>query len=387
VALPERPTAPNGRRTLLFAALSIVLSLAMCVIAAEIVLRFLPVATGLPTVAVNAAQPVFRFMPNREYVYSRDPDLALVNRGHVNNAGFVNDQDYRTNDAKPLLAVVGDSYIEALMVPYPRTVHGRLAKALDGEYRVYSFAASGAPLSQYLVWARYATRRYGAKALIINVVGNDFDESHTSYKRFPGFAHYVPDQAGTLRLHRFDFQPSPLRQVVYASALLRYLIFNLRVQDSWHNLVAWIRGERPNGTYAGNTVAAADAARTRDSLAAIDAFFRDLPDTTGLAPSQVLLVVDGLRYLDTAAVLASSYFALMRKAFLQRAKALGYDAIDLDPLFFERFRRDRVRFDSPRDGHWNAVGHDVAFDAVMASPFMDRLRAGRHPAATLGRIN
>ena len=58
--------------------------------------------------------------------------------------------------------------------PTPSTLQGRLAKALDGKTRVYSFAAAGAPLSQYLIWARHAVQDYGAKALIINVVGNDF---------------------------------------------------------------------------------------------------------------------------------------------------------------------------------------------------------------------
>src|SRR5204863_393007 len=83
----------------------------------EVALRFLPIASSLRTLAVTPQSPVFRFTPNRDFVYSREWDFVLENRGRVNNAGFVNDQDYRKDDPLALLAVVGDSMIEAAMVP------------------------------------------------------------------------------------------------------------------------------------------------------------------------------------------------------------------------------------------------------------------------------
>ena len=163
---------------------------------AELALNLLPVASGLRSMPVDAEHPVYHFEPNRSYVFSHGWRLQNVNRGRVNNAGWVNDQDYRKDDATPLLAVVGDSFIEAQMVPYAETMQARLAKALEGQFRVYSFAGSGAPLSQYLIWARHAVRDYGARAVVINVVINDFDESHTAYRTAPGFWLYAPDQNG-----------------------------------------------------------------------------------------------------------------------------------------------------------------------------------------------
>ena len=76
----------------------------------------------------------------------------------------------------PLVAAIGDSFIEAQMLPYAQTFHGLLAKLFEGKLRFYSFAASGAPLSQFLVWARYAVSKFKARALVINVVGSDFDQ-------------------------------------------------------------------------------------------------------------------------------------------------------------------------------------------------------------------
>jgi hypothetical protein len=299
----------------------------------------------------------------------------------VINAGFVNDQDYRKDDELPLLAVIGDSMIEAAMVPYRDTLQGRLADALAGKLRVYSFSGSGAPLSQYLIWARHAVVEYGAQSLLINVVGNDYDESHARYKTGQGFWHYVPNSAGELELRLFEYRPPALRELMLSSALARYLVFNLKVGPHLLELMTHPFGRPAMAAppppqpprYAGNTDANADPARVRDSLAAIDAFLRDLPKYTGLPPSRILLVVDGMRYPDVAAASKGTYFDLMRNALLEKARTLNYEPIDLDRSFFEHYGRSAERFEFPVDGHWSALGHGVAFNAVIGSPFIARL--------------
>jgi hypothetical protein len=278
-----------------------------------------------------------------------------------------------------MLAVVGDSMIEAAMVPYRDTLQGRLATALAGKWRVYSFATAGAPLSQYLIWARHAVREYGAQALVINVVSNDFDESHFAYKISPGFWHYVPDANGELQLRLFQYRPGRLRDVVVASALARYLLFNLQVGVRWIELKSLLFGPPAMAALA-EAASNADDKRLRHSLAAVDAFFRDLPDYAGLSASRILFVVDGFRYPDAAAAQAGNYYDRMRRAFLAKAFSLGYDAIDLDPIFFEHHRRTRERFEFARDAHWSAVGHGTTFDAVAASPFMLRVLVNPLPS-------
>ena len=268
------------------------------------------------------------------------------------------------------------------MVPYGETLQGRLAKALEGKSRVYSFAASGAPLSQYLIWAREAVREWGATALVINVVGNDFDESRTPYfeaslaanTTLPGYWIYTPDADQTLRLKLFELRQTKGR-VTSRSALARYLVLNLRVGPLLSSLRPLLFGTPAHAAprYAGNTAADNGDARVNDSLTAIDAFFRDLPDFVGLPPTHVTFTMDGFRYPERASQTTGSYFDLMRRAFRTKVEALGYEIIDLDPLFFARHRRTGERFEYPRDGHWNPAGHKVAFEAVMASGLMKRL--------------
>jgi hypothetical protein len=367
------------RREILLGVATVVIAVAVYLLVAEVVLRFLPVASGMRTVEVTTEAPVFHFTPNRNFVFSRDWDLALANRGRVNNAGFVNDQDYLFEDALPLLAVIGDSMIEAAMLPYGETVHGRLAAANVGKIRVYTFAASGAPLSQYLIWARHAVKVYGARALIVSVISNDYDESHSAYSIKPGFAQYVPDANGELQLRLLEYRPGLLRNIAVASAVARYLIFNLQLGIRWLELKSILFGTPAMAARAGteqSRMTMRDEQRVRDSIAAVHAFFRDLPEYTGLPPSRILFTVEGFRYQDQAAMGKGSYHDRVRRALLEKAGALGYDTIDLDPPFFEHYRRTSERVEFLRDGHWNGTYHGVAFEAIMASPFMARILAG-----------
>jgi hypothetical protein len=362
-----------------FASIAVLLGVLASLAGLEIALRFLPVHTGFRVAPVTAQAPVAHLQPNEAFTFSTGWNFRNVNRGRINNAGFVNDQDYHKQDSKPLLAVVGDSFIEARMVPYADTLQGRLAKALEPDFRVYSFAAGGAPMSQYLIWARQAVHDYGAKAVIINIVLNDFDESYIEYRASPVYWVYVADAHGQLRLQLSEYRQSTIRSVLSKSVLARYLMINLKLEHFiqatpfWHTAPA-----APASTAGGQTGAGdpddAEARRMRISLAVIDAFFRDLEAMVELPPGRILFLMDGFHYPEAGAGNAGTYADRMRKAFLAKAAGLGYGTIDLDPQFFARYRKTGETFEVPDDWHWNATGHQVAADAVLSSDFLARLR-------------
>jgi hypothetical protein len=335
-------------------------------------LRFLPVVSGRVTLPVTQQSPILHFMPNRNFVSSHDWDFQMVNRGHVNNEGWVNDQDYRVSEEPPLLAVVGDSFVEAAMVPYAKTFHGILAKSLEGRLRVYSFAASGAPLSQYVVWAQYAVNKFKARALIINVVGNDFDESRIEYKSAPGFWYYAPSRDGNLSLQLVEYRPTALSVLVGRSALLRYLLFNLHAlyPAQLMNLLHGRRDRKETMPYAGFTNADASPQRVAAAKAAVDAALRDI-GAIGLPPECIALTVDGSRYPAQSEQNRGTFFEVMRRYLLERATAAGYEAIDLDRFFLPRYAKTGERFEFPNDGHWNANGHRVAAEALSASRLLN----------------
>lgn len=337
-------------------------------VVAEVVLRFLPVATGLHSVAVNNAQPIFHFEADRDFVYSRGWNLREVVRGRVNNAGWVNEQDYVRTDKLPLIAVIGDSYIEAQMVPYPETLQGRLAAALKGRARVYSFAASGAPLSELAVYAGYAVREFGAAAVVINMANYDFADSDDTFNRPAGM--WVYDDTGDdKRLKLIPYRPGWLREIVQHSALARYLLLNLyldRPLISAH-LIASLTPVRA-------AIAAEPDAESRlaASSAIIPLFFRDLARLVDLPPSRVLFVMDGAHYPRTP---LEDYTSRLRQGFRAAAEAGGYSTVDLEPLFFARYRQQATIFEISGDPHWNGEAHAVAAEGVMSSRLIADLLA------------
>ncbi len=375
----------SGRLALIAASIAIGVFIPLAL--AEAALRFLPVC-GVPMAEpVNEANPIFHFTPNRTVTWSRGWDFSVVNRFRVNNSGYVNNQDYDAADPRPLFSVVGDSYIEAAIVPYAETLHGRLAQLVNPRGRVYSFAASGAPLSQYLVWAKEARVRWKAKALAIVVVGNDFDQSLAAYKEGRGFHHYVEDGAGELTLRRFDHEPGWLRAVVSRSALVRYVVLNLEAIHRTRKLLD--KGKRrllskaaalDMAAYAedfvGNTRAKVGQRRLKESEAAVRAFLRDMVTFAGWEPGQVVFVVDGIRYPSKKRAVLESYFVKMRTYFMAKAREEGFEVIDMDEHFFAHHPTDGKSFEFEGDAHWNGFAHRIAADAVARSDVFSRWRQG-----------
>ena len=335
----------------------------------EIVLRFLPVSSSTGTVTVDRQNPVIHLTPNQAFTYSKGWQFAIVNTGRINNYGYVNDQDYTSWTEKGPLVIIGDSYVEALMVPYEQTMQGRLARLLDKKEKVYSLGISGAQLPQYLAFAQYAWTEFHPRAMVFVIIGNDFDESLLKYKEGPGlhfFEENGPDHE--LALVRRDYQPSLGKRLLRHSALVRYLWGTVGIGEI-SRLVdqRLFRGVQ----YIGNTAADASEERLADSRRAVDRFFSELPRRIGLDQSHVLFVMDAIRpelYSEPGLKRATgSYFDLMRQYFLQEAQGHGYEVIDMQPRFITRHHQDGSRFEFANDGHWNSLGHQEAAEAIVSS--------------------
>ncbi len=325
------------RKSLLLLIGSTVLWLAL----AEGICRLLPVHSGFEVQPVDAANPIIRFHANRDYLYSHGPFLTNVNRGHVNNDGFVNDQDYQPADTRPLLAVIGDSYIEAAMVPYPLTLQGRLAAQQDGGRRVYSFASS------------YLIER--------------------------------PD--GGLSPTLIEYHPTWPRTLLRHSALARYVVFNIgsttpvvgRLLDGVHRLRLWLtdpitQANAASPAFVGNSASDADPLRVELSKRATLWVLDHLPESVGLPVTHVLILIDGYRMFEPDQIEAgrNSFFGIMREYLIDEARRRGYEVQDMQEWFARRHRQDGAVFDFPDDGHWSALGHEEAANAVMASKLYRR---------------
>jgi hypothetical protein len=99
------------------------ISLAVVPIILEIGLRFFPVFSGMP---VNRTSKVYSFTPNTTIQHSSNWDMSNAHKRKVNNAGFISDQAYLRTLQTPLIAIVVDSFIEAMQVDYSQTIEANL---------------------------------------------------------------------------------------------------------------------------------------------------------------------------------------------------------------------------------------------------------------------
>ena len=372
------------RRERLLGLVTIALSITICLLIAEVALRFLPVASGMRTVEVTAQSPVFHFTPNRDFVFSRDWDMVLANRGRVNNAGFVNDQDYQRIDKPPLLAVVGDSMIEAAMVPYRETLQGRLANALAGKPASVQFCGrrrAAEPISDLgpprgsRVWGAGAAhqrsqQRFRSKPFRLRDHVGLLSLCSRCRRGAPASPVRVPP--GIVAQRGIDERARPISGFQHAARppLARAQIIDLR-------RTCYGGGPAKPGASPWTPAKSVCATRSQWSMLSSETCpsIRACPLPASCSPSKDFAMP------MLAAASAGGYFDRVRRALLEKAASLGYETIDLDPFFFEHHRRTGERVEFPRDGHWNGAYHGVAFNAVMASRFIARLIAARDHAA------
>jgi len=366
-------------------------SLIFVVILAEITLQFMPVSEGFDFQDVNDENWSFHSRPERRMVQaSIGPAMRVNIKKQVNDSGFVNPLIYLKQNSNglrpmPLVSVIGDSYVEAIQVKDNETFFFHLDND-NPQLDVYSFAFSGAPLSQYLAWAKHSKETYNNKFLIINIVGNDFDQSLMKYKSSLGFHYYEKSMANELELMRVNLtkdcngEPSIFKDIFYCkfaqnSSLANYLLRNLKIMSAVQLFKARFL-ESPK-TYIGNVLADVNIEREQDSYQAIEAFFRDLPSYSGLEKKQILFVMDGMRTVyhseEKLKKAEMSYFGKMRRYFFKRSKELGYDYIDMHKVFNAHYQENEQHFEVPYDGHWNQLAHKLVADSIQSSLFWSRV--------------
>lgn len=332
----------------------------------EVVFRLLPTSYPPSMEPVSSALEVPRFVPDREFTYSKDWDFSIRTRKRANNMGFINLYDYDPQAETPLLMVIGDSFVQANEVDKGKSAAEVLHREVEPEGRVYSIGFSGAPLSQYLVQANYAVNKFQPGGIVFVIIANDFDESLIEYKAAPQF-HYFEERDGELILELVEYAPSPVRQLLRRSAFLRYLVLNVNFQSRLRQLRDRSVDVAPED-YVGSVDAAAGRERFEDAQRAVDEFLSRVSGVTFQDKSRVLFVMDGVRpdlYAPGGiAGQEDNYDVAVFRYFAERAQEEGYSVVDMGPRFSERHRRDGSTFEFPTDLHWNELGNQMVADAI-----------------------
>jgi hypothetical protein len=276
----------------------------------------------------------------------------------VNNAGWNSDVDYfqPSQRNKPLIAIIGDSYIEALQVNVDDSMVSVLRSKIQSQYDVYGFGISGAPLSQYLQISRYVVKHFAPDVLIFNIVQYDLEESVLSKASEPYFlgidmSNGKPKESA---LAATPVTAKKTTKLVFQSAILRYLWHNLRLGESWTRL---------SGKRNANANTITDNPETDAKIyEAADYIMQKLVEENPRKPH--VFLVDAPRRDIYSGREMSRDLRWMHKVVADLVKRYHFLLVDLSEPFREQYSKQKIRFDSDYDYHWNSDGHKYAAEVL-----------------------
>ena len=321
----------------------------------EIIFRILPTSDSLMIKPVNAENPILKYTENREVTKQIGFNFQHVTIKRINNYGYASDKEFREADmqTKPVISVIGDTYVEAIQLKNKDTFHAILDENLPS-YDVYPLGIDGSQMPQYLAFAKYADEKFDPKLYVFLIIANDFNESFNSVGRVPGH-HYFDEFTG---LNFDNYEPSFIKSLARRSAFLRYLVIDLQVI---------VQLKRIFGLEASSV----DLSNKRKEFLEIGRlankkFLRGIQELS--LTSNVIILLDGDRKAIYAGLDKKDTDRPVNILFDElgiSAKIFpNVDIIDLHNVFKDDYVSNNKRFDYVYDEHWNEHGHAVVSRAL-----------------------
>lgn len=346
-------------KNLLFATVPAVVVLFL---ALEVVFRFVIVAPDPPRQYMDRENNCLRFDTGskRDGIFTHGRLGQQKARWHINNCGWLSDVDYRpkAERTKPLIAVIGDSYVEALAVDEDKSFVALLRRSLADSCDVYGFGLSGNALSGYLHLARYVDRVFDPDVIVFNLVQNDFDESVREIVLSPEFLQVSVRGDSVVEVPPVPRRYNELKRFLFHSATARYVF---HISPNFFHRFNWNRPAE--GRYVENT----SAERLEKNRAAIIRATRYLMETiveenSGRRVYFIMAAPRGDIYNGT---LATSAVSWMNAMVAEIAHGLPCTLIDQTAYFANDYETNKRRFESPYDAHWNEYGHMVTYRQLL----------------------
>jgi hypothetical protein len=312
----------------------------------EIIFQILPVTTGLGYQKTIQAEPVLR--TTSSFVkHSIDWKFHQAQTRKVNNYGFPDDLNYSSNTHP--IAVIGDSYIQSLMLPYADTLQGQLGTMLQPQdHPVYSFGVPGYSLAGYIGSAEYASKVFQPEQFIFLLTNGDITDSLST------------ETSGSYFLNSnnlaIEFEPnksSKINQFLLQSALIRYLILHLQFT--------------PDAVLKFDNYQSAHLVKRSPDIDQLSTRLLDyLEQKSTVRPDNTTFIIDCDRdkiYQRQPQPQTSPGNQLT--VFAQIARDRGYHTIDTLPIFTREYQKSHRRLDfKPLDIHWNRQAHQLVAEAV-----------------------
>ncbi len=333
--------------------LHVLLGVLVFLLLSEALLRMLPVSS--PTDSGYRIDPmVLNYPPRHEWQMSTGWALYNPQRMRANNAGFAAEHDVVPDPQA--VALVGDSYVEASMLPLAARPAAQLERSLGGQRRVYAMGGPGSSLLDYAERIRLAHERWGVRDFVVLLERGDVRQALCG----SGNVH-----ARCLDRHslqpRTELQPPPsaLKRWLRHSALAQYLVSQLKVD--FRRLPAQAFPELlpapAGGGQAGSKWPPGGPQALAEAVAS-EFFARIGPHVAG----RLVLVVDSDRQRLARGQAPDDPD---RDHFIRLARAAGAVVVDAEPLLRQHFGHSSLSLDvGPYDGHLNPLGVELLAQAA-----------------------
>ncbi|MDU0342997.1 alginate O-acetyltransferase AlgX-related protein [Bosea rubneri] len=356
----------RGREILINLAVSVGSILVFALFCELVLFRFLLPGSDVPRNAFSNG--VVRYQPGQTGTWRVRDEIAApfkINAQGWNSA--LPDYPIERRPGVSRIAFVGDSYVEALQVPFDATFAEKAVAALgpQGSVEGFRFGVAGAPLSQYLQMVEREVEQRRPDRIVVMLVHNDFDES---FVFMPGryTSSFLKLRVENGRVVG-EVPPEPWRPGAFESlrqtATARFLLYRWQVRPQM--LLDAILGPAQaagEGGFAANIDVSGVLAREADIRVATDYLFGRLKARAEAVGAKLQLVMDGERQAVYAG--RDSGALRLNRIAAEMAGRHGIPFLDLHPVFAADWARNQKRFDFRSDAHWNEYGHAVAGAAI-----------------------
>lgn len=307
----------------------------LALLALELVFRLLPVSTATRT-GYHIHPYIISYPPNHRFTTATGWDLKNAQRHKANNYGFLADRDF--SYAPEALGLVGDSFVEANMLPARDRLASQLESMLGGR-PVYALGGPGSSLLDYAERIRFAHETFGISEFVVVLERGDIRQALCD----SGHNHGPCLDPKSLEL-RIELQADAdwTKRLFRESALAQFLFSQLKL-----NLGASIRKIRGLQTESRPPVGKVHGEEAIAS-AISETFFRRVD---GKTPIKIifLLDVDRTRLFDEAVQHESGLEVFQDYARRKEMRIVS-------PLIaFREYRKNSglILEVGPYDAHWN----------------------------------
>jgi len=284
---------------------------------------------------------------------------------------------YSLEKTKYRVAIVGDSFVDAIQVNYRDSLAEQLELLFsDDTVEVYRFGLSGAPLSQYTYMIEHEVMRYSPDLIVVVLVHNDFGQS------LGGVTGEYTRSMLTYRIAKtgeiIEDPPERYRRGVISrlkqSALFRYLVVRQQHRELRPFFAQFLqRKEKTNVTIDSNlprvqsNVEVSELSSPVNYLVA-EHSFKKIASLASHESSKVLFLMDAARRETEAAGGTPDHTKLsalnVNQEIAKAAESANVDFLDLQSAVELDFIRNKEPFQFRLDSHWNEHMHKLVARSI-----------------------